>query len=425
MSAPPNGLPRVLRGLGAEPLSYPEHVSLHGQLPLGGRGLIAELDRAGLVGHGGGAFRTAAKFGAVLSARGRPIVLVNGCEGEPTSEKDHLLLRRLPHLVLDGATLAARAIGADEIAVAIEREERATVRAVSHAIGERLEPLERDGIGLYVIGVPGGYVSGQETTVINAINGGPAKPNVTPPYPSERGIAGRPTLVNNAETLAHVALVARHGAAWHRSIGTPGQPGSRLVTIGGAVGRPGVIETANGTTLGTVVRAAGGLAEPVQAFLLGGYAGTWAGPDSLAVPLEEAELRRRGGTLGAGLVYALPDSSCPVAEVARVARWLAANSAGQCGPCTFGLNAIAGALEGLCEPGREDPAQAFQHVRRWCRQTAGRGACAMPDGATRFVSSALRVFAADFEDHARHGSCDACLELPKLPVPAIEALSAA
>jgi NADH:ubiquinone oxidoreductase subunit F (NADH-binding) len=425
MSAAPNGLPRLLRGLGAEPLSHPEHVSVHGDLPLGGRELIAELDRAGLVGHGGGAFRTAAKFEAVRDSGGRPIVLVNGCEGEPTSEKDHLLLRRLPHLVLDGAVLAAHAIGAEEIAIAVEREERATARAISHALGERLESLEAGGISAYVIGVPGGYVSGQETAVINAINGGPAKPTLTPPYPSARGISGRPTLVNNAETLAHVALVARHGAAWHRSIGTARHPGSRLVTIGGAVARPGVIEAANGTNLEAVVRAAGGLTEPVQAFLLGGYAGSWAGPDSLAVPLEEAELRRRGGTLGAGLVYALPDSACPVAEVARVASWLAANSAGQCGPCTFGLNAIAGALEGLCDPGREDPAQAFQHVRRWCRQTAGRGACAMPDGAARFVSSALRVFAADFDDHARHGPCDACLELPELPVPAIETLSAA
>jgi NADH:ubiquinone oxidoreductase subunit F (NADH-binding) len=189
------------------------------------------------------------------------------------------------------------------------------------------------------------------------------------------------------------------------------------VTIGGAVARPGVIEAANGTTLDSVVRAAGGLAGPVQAFLLGGYAGTWAGPDSLAVPLEEAELRRRGGTLGAGLVYALPEHACPVAEVARVSRWLSEHSAGQCGPCMFGLSAIAGALEGLCRPG--DTSGAFEHVRRWCRQTAGRGACAMPDGAARFVSSALRVFAADFDDHARHGPCDACWERPELPIPAI------
>jgi NADH:ubiquinone oxidoreductase subunit F (NADH-binding) len=425
MSTPPSGLPRLLRGLGTEPLTHREHVSLHGQLPLRGSRLIAELDRAGLVGHGGGAFRTAAKFESVLSAAGRPIVLVNGCEGEPTSEKDHLLLRRLPHLVLDGAVLAADAIGADEIAIAVEREERSTARAVSHAVGERLESLEADGVNAYLIGVPGGYVSGQETAVINAINGGPAKPTLTPPYPSARGISGRPTLVNNAETLAHVALVARHGAAWHRSIGTARHPGSRLVTIGGAVARPGVIEAANGTTLDSVVRAAGGLTEPVQAFLLGGYAGSWAGPDSVAVALEEAELRRRGGTLGAGLVYALPDSACPVAEVARVARWLAANSAGQCGPCKFGLDAIAGALEGLCDPDSIDSARAFEQVRRWCRQTSGRGACAMPDGAARFVSSALRVFSADFDDHARHGPCEACLELPVLPVPTMQAMSAA
>ena len=418
MSAPTQGLPRLLAGLTSRPMSHAEHLDVHGQLPVGGGDLIAELDRAGLVGHGGGAFRTAAKLQAVVRAGRRPIVLVNGCEGEPTSEKDHLLLRRLPHLVLDGAVLAAQAVGADEIAIAVEREARGTFTAVGHALGERLEALEARGISAYQAGIPGGYVSGQETAVINAINGGLAKPMLTPPYAAARGIAGRPTLVNNAETLAHVALIARHGAAWYRSIGTARHPGSRLVTISGAVARPGVIEAANGTNLDAVVRAAGGLSEPVQAFLLGGYAGSWAGPDSLAVPLEEAELRRRGGTLGAGLVYALPESVCPVAEVAHVGRWLAGSSAGQCGPCMFGLEAIAGALDELCRPGSDGHTQAFEHVHRWCRQVAGRGACAMPDGAARFVTSALRVFADDFDDHARHGACEACSYRSELPVPA-------
>jgi NADH:ubiquinone oxidoreductase subunit F (NADH-binding) len=321
--------------------------------------------------------------------------------------------------------LAAQAVRADEIAVAVESEARGTFTAVGHALGERLEALDGRGISARLAGVPAGYVSGQETAVINAINGRAAKPSLAPPYPAERGIAGRPTLVLNAETLAHVALIARHGAGWYRSIGTARHPGSRLVTIGGAVARPGVIEAANGTNLEAVVRAAGGLSEPVQAFLLGGYAGSWAGPDSLAVPLEEAELRRRGGTLGAGLVYALPESVCPVAEVAHVSRWLAGSSAGQCGPCVFGTDAIAGALEELCRPGSGARAQAFEHLHRWCRQVTGRGACAMPDGAARFVTSALRVFAADFDDHARHGACEACSDPPELPVPGSELQRAA
>ena len=221
----------------------------------------------------------------------------------------------------------------------------------------------------------------------------------------------------NAETLAHVALIARHGAAWYRSIGTARHPGSRLVTIGGAVARPGVIEAANGTNLEAVVRAAGGLSEPVQAFLLGGYAA--AGPVPTASPCRSR--RRSSGAVAGrsapGLVYALPESVCPVAEVARVA----AGSPARARPVRalhVRLAAIAGALEELCRPGSDAHAQAFEHVHRWCRQVAGRGACAMPDGAARFVTSALRVFAADFDDHARHGACEACSDRPELPVPA-------
>jgi NADH:ubiquinone oxidoreductase subunit F (NADH-binding) len=186
MSLPPHGLPRLLTGLRPGSVSRGEHLELHGEPPadVGARELAAELDRAGLIGHGGGGFSAAVKLDAVARAGGRPIVLVNGCEGEPTSEKDHLLLERLPHLVIDGALIAAEALGADEVVIAIERDARTTVRSVGRALGERLESLDQSGLIAQVVHVPVGYVSGQETAVINALNRGPAKP--TPASPAAR-----------------------------------------------------------------------------------------------------------------------------------------------------------------------------------------------------------------------------------------------
>jgi NADH:ubiquinone oxidoreductase subunit F (NADH-binding) len=398
-----------------------EHTAIHGELPVLERDrrhtehpLIEELDRAALRGHGGGAYPAALKLRAVAAAGGRPVVVANGCEGEPTSHKDHLLLERLPHLVLDGAVLAAWALGSREIIIAVENEALEATEAVERALGERPE-LGRRGPTAQIAGIPGGYVSGQDTAVVHALNGGPPRPTVTPPYPAARGVAGRPTLVSNVESLAHMALIARHGAGWYRALGTRDQPGSRLITVLGAVARPGVLEVANGTSLHSAVRAAGGATEPLGAFLLGGYAGTWVDPDSTAVNLEESDLRKRGATLGAGILFALPESACPVAEVARVTRWLAAHNAGQCGPCVHGLAAIAGALDEIAAGG--DRSGAYGHLKRWCRLVTGRGACAMPNGAARFVRSALRTFAHDFEDHARNGRCDDCLREPILPVP--------
>jgi NADH:ubiquinone oxidoreductase subunit F (NADH-binding) len=423
MTPPPAAtLPRLLAGcsFGAA-MGIRDHVATHGELPKLERRqrksehpLIEELYRAGLRGHGGAAYPTGAKLRAVAGAGSKPVVVVNGCEGEPTSRKDHLLLEQLPHLVLDGAVLAAQALDSHDIIVAVENEAMQAGQAIERAVAERFE-LGSRGLETRIVGIPAGYVSGQDTSVVQVLNGGAAMPTVTPPYPATRGVAGRPTLVSNAETLAHLALIARHGAAWYRALGTREQPGSRLMTLLGAVARPGVLEVANGTSLHAVVKAAGGATEPLGGFLLGGYAGTWVDADSTAVSLEESGLRKRGATLGAGILFALPATACPVAEVARVARWLANNNAGQCGPCVNGLAAIAGALEELAAGG--DRSGAYGHLKRWCRLVSGRGACAMPDGAARFVRSALRVFAHDFDDHARNGRCDDCLREPLLPVP--------
>src|SRR5205807_5942897 len=196
---------------------------------------------------------------------------------------------------------------------------------------------------LEVLTVKTGFVSGEETALVNRLGGGPAKPTFVPPRPFERGI-----LVQNVETLAQLALVARHGPHWFRSLGGEEEPGSALVTITGAVVRPGVYEVALGERLDRVLGAAGGPSEPLRALLVGGYFGGWVDASRAAwLRLLDADLRAAGAMLGARAIVALPATADGLRESARIARYLADESAGQCGPCVNGLAAIAGALERL------------------------------------------------------------------------------
>ncbi len=416
-------LPRLLLGLGAGTMDYATHRRVHGELPAaagrsrngGPAPLIAELADAGLRGRGGGGFPLVTKLESVQRAKGRPVVVVNGTEGEPMSVKDRMLLQALPHLVLDGAYCVADTLGTHEIVIALDELMGDGDDAVRRALRERPEAGRRAGQPR-IVTVPAGYVTGHETAVVNFVNRGIPRPVTQPPRISERGIGRRPTLMSNAETLAQVALIARHGAEWFRRLGPPEEPGSALITLGGGVRAPGVYEIEYGSRLDALVRAAGGADEPVRAFLLGGYAGTWIDAAGAgAVRLSRGGLRSLGASLGAGVIVALPSSACPVAEVTRVAGWMADESASQCGPCVNGLGSIADTLADVCEGrgGRD----AFSDILRWCELVIGRGACAHPDGTAAFVTSALRVFTAEFDDHARHGPCDACARRPVLITP--------
>jgi NADH:ubiquinone oxidoreductase subunit F (NADH-binding) len=407
-------LPRLLAGVDRAPITYDRHLRIHGDLAAGST-LATSIERSGLRGRGGGGFPLAIKLAAIRRARGTPIVIVNGCEGEPMSAKDRLLLNATPHLVLDGAFAVARAIGAAEIIVALDEINVRTGETVRAALAERPE-LTRNGVVAQIVWVPGGYVSGQETALVRWCNTGVAKPLPATPRVTERGVGRRPTLVSNVETLAHVALIARHGADWFRALGTDDDPGSTLITLSGAVDRPGVYETEPGTSLASLLNAAGGLAEPARAFLIGGYAGGWIDAATMGtVRLTRRDRQGVGARLGAGIVVALPHSACPVAEVTRVAGWLADQSSGQCGPCVHGLAAVADELDRICRGSAES--DTLRRVARWCELAAGRGACAHPDGTAGFVTSALSVFAEELLDHAQYGPCDACDRSPVLSAP--------
>jgi len=422
VAAPPSTLPRLLAGLTAGgPMPLSRHLEIHGSLPSfsrwrgSGLALINEIERSGLRGRGGAAFPTATKMSAVAASRGHAVVVANGCEGEPTSSKDQLLLERLPHLVIDGALVAAHAVEAREVLIAVDEAATHAVRAIGHALRERPD-LHRGAPSVRLITPPRAYVSGQEAALVSFINGGAAKPTGASTPVFERGVKGRPTLVDNVETLAHVALVARHGADWFRALGAYGEPGSTLVSFGGAVARPGVFEIELGASIESLVDAAGGATGELRAFLLGGYAGTWVPADvGWELALAPEELREVGATLGAGIVFALPTSACAVSELAFVARWMAGQSAGQCGPCVFGLDAIATALDQVrAGTGGEG---ALAQIRRWASLVNHRGACAHPDGVARFIMSGIDVFGAELADHARRGPCSGCAQRHLLPTP--------
>jgi NADH:ubiquinone oxidoreductase subunit F (NADH-binding) len=400
----PPGLPRLLAGLdpGGAAMTLADHQRAHGGLPLiGSRDLIEAVERSGLRGRGGADFPTARKLRAVAGNRRGAVLVVNGSETEPASAKDRLLLSRLPHLVLDGAVLAAEAVGAGELIIKVGEHALGSLHALESAISVR----EDDGVRFHLSAGPDGYVTGEESAVVHFLNGGAAVPTFVPPRPFERGYRGRPTLIQNPETLAQIALVARYGDRWYRELGTAADPGSALVTISGAVAAPGVYELAFGTPMTDLLEAAGGSTEPLRALLVGGYFGTWVDASrALRLRLAREDLRSVGCSLGSGVLIALGQSSCGLHESARVIDYLAGQSAGQCGPCVFGLRAIADSFAALADGVAHE--RERDRLLRWTSEVRGRGACHHPDGAARFVESALSVFGGEIAAH-RGLRCDA------------------
>jgi len=414
-------LPRLLPVNGQQPQDWHAHTARHGRIPYReapGR-LIADIQQAGLTGRGGAAFPVHRKLGAVLEAadarRRNPVVIANGAESEPASDKDATLLWLAPHLVLDGLQLAAEAVNAEEAILYTHADRRDDVgKRLQQAIVER-RAVGSDRVPVELAEAPPRFLSGQETALINHLGGGPAIPTFVPPRVTERGLAGAPTLVQNVETLAHLALIARRGPRWFRQAGTPAEPGSMLCTIRRSDGTPRIAEVPLGMPLKELI----GEVRPDQAVLLGGYHGTWiSGQYAATLTLDNATLGPAGARVGAGIVITLPADRCGLVETANVVRYLALESAGQCGPCLNGLPRMAAAFADLAR-GRARP-QTRADLERWCGLVAGRGACHHPDGTANLVRSALITFAAEADWHAR-GRCTAvstaASSKPFLPIP--------
>ncbi len=388
--AAPAGADRLLAAVGP---SAADHLATFGVLPTG-VDLADAVERAGLSGRGGAGFPSARKLRGVAT-RGHGVVVGNGAEGEPVSRKDAVLLSRAPHLVIDGLVLTAAAVGAERAYLVTARPELArTLRAV---VADRPERLR-----IEVVLVPERFVAGEESALVNLLNGRPPVPSDRSVRVYERGVRRRPTLVHNVETLAHVALLARFGPDWFASVGTSAEPGTFLATVSGAVSVPGVLEVAFGTPLGTLLERAGGPVHHPQAVLVGGYHGAWVpGHRVASTRMSRSSLAPYDASVGAGVVVVLGRDRCGLVESAGVVRYLADQVAGQCGPCVNGLPRMAEALTRLAA--RERRPELVDEVARMRSLVVGRGACAHPDGTSRFVASTMRVFADEVAVHLGGG----------------------
>jgi len=331
-----------------------DHLARYGPVPAeAGERLVRAVDEAGLTGRGGAVpdLRAAARA-----------VIVDAVDHEPASGKDRLLLTVAPHLVLDGAALVASAVGAEEIVVHADWEA---------AAGAEFAVAERNHAWLTEIPIRVRRVAGEDD-------------------------GDRTGMAVNAETCAHIALIARHGPERFRECGTPEAPGTALFTVSGAGVRPGVVEAPTGTSVGALLRQAGGPSEPVQAILTGGYGGgTWLPPALLEVPATPSMFARAGVTLGPGVVIALPVRACGLAESARILAWTAGRNSGEPALAEDFAALVAGTAD-------RDVHRRLQSLR--------------PGDATRFALSALTVFGPHLGAHRRPG-CPAASRPGVLPIP--------
>jgi NADH:ubiquinone oxidoreductase subunit F (NADH-binding) len=400
---------------GAE--SYDEHRARLGALALSdfdAAALRRTIRESGLLGRGGGGFPTAAKFDVAADAPGTAIVVVNASEGEPASRKDRTLLALRPHLVIDGAQLAAIAVGADDVVVYTHRSHDDANQALRAALAQRHDLAVR----VRVVEAPETYIAGETSAVVSYLDGRGALPRRGVIPAARAGIAGRPTVVNNLETLSHLALIARYGAAWFAEVGAPEAPGSTLLTLNGAVAQPGlVVEVVGPVTIGEVLTTYGGIKEVPRAVLLGGYEGTWIpGETAWGAPVERHRLSRLSMSLGCGMVAVLGEEACGLAQTARLVSWLATQSAGQCGPCVLGLPRLSDELDALVA-GRARKGD-LRRLRELATSVRGRGACGHPTGVVTLIDSALDTFADELRSHLRGEVCETSRELLDFPLPA-------
>ncbi|GAA3064407.1 hypothetical protein GCM10020000_55020 [Streptomyces olivoverticillatus] len=380
---------------------------MHGSPPALTEAQLTELAEAvALRGRGGAGFPFARKLQAVGSAARRqgatPAVVVNGCEGEPACRKDAILLGRAPHLVLDGALLAASALGARTLVIGVTRAAAET--SVREALAERgLADRRGRPLRARVVRLPERMVSGEASALLRAADGGPALPPGRRARASEAGLGGAPTLLSNAETYAQLALAARLGAPRYATTGTPAEPGTLLLTVSGAVPQPCVVETPSGVALPYVLGVCG--ARPaLQGVLVGGYHGGWLDGATAsgggALPRGARGLRRgpgrgRRAAAAGGHLPAGRDRAGGALAGRRVGR---AVRPVQARPARAGGGALADAAAGGGQG-------ALEAVRAAAGAVRGRGACGHPDGAARFVLSALTAFTDDLAAHVLGGGC--------------------
>ena len=375
-----------------------------------------EVKDSGLRGRGGAGFPTGLKWSFVPKDAPHPRYLVaNADEMEPGTFKDRLLLERDPHQLIEGMTLCGYATGTDAAYIFLRGEYRLAARRIAKAIAEAYEAgyLGRDILGsgynlelrLHLSG--GRYMCGEETGMLNALEGKRANPRAKPPFPPASGLFGKPTTINNVETLCNVPHIIRNGASWYRGLSRTKDGGTKLYGASGKVKRPGLWELPMGTTVRELLEEhAGGMRDGVRfrGLLPGGASTDFLVEQHLDAAMDFTELQKAGSRLGTGTMIVLDDQTCPVGMVWNLEHFFAQESCGWCTPCWSGLGWVERILNAM-EEGRGQPGDldtlAFQ-ARFW---TPGHTFCALAPGAAEPLQSALKYFREDFERHIVEKRC--------------------
>jgi NADH-quinone oxidoreductase subunit F len=400
---------RLLRRVGrVDPTSLADYRASGGYealwraLQQGTEWLIAEVTASGLVGRGGAAFPTGRKWAAVAAQPARPhLVVVNADESEPGTFKDRALIEEDPFAIIEAMTIEAFAVGASRGYLYLRAEyplcEARLANAITQARVAGLLGPDILGSGfsfdIEVRRGAGAYICGEETSLFESIEGHRPEPRNKPPFPVEVGLFGKPTAVNNIETLANIPLIVSDGAEAWRALGTTGSPGPKLFCVSGNVARPGVYEVRFGATLGGLIELAGGVrgGRAIRAVLLGGAAGVFVGPDALAMPLTFEDTRTAGATLGSGVVMVYDEAADLPGALRRIAAFFRDESCGQCVPCRVGTVRQEELLDRLIEGhpvgSLEQEMALYADLSRAMRDAS---ICGLGQTATSAIESAIR-----------------------------------
>ncbi|BBL74628.1 NADH-quinone oxidoreductase subunit NuoF [Methylomagnum ishizawai] len=375
--------------------------------------VVALVKDAGLKGRGGAGFPTGVKWSLIPQTPGQKYVVVNADEMEPGTFKDRRLLEGDPHLLLEGAALAAYAVGADTAYIFLRGEYIEAARRLEHALAEARAAglLGRNilgsefSLGIHLHTSAGRYICGEETALLNALEGKRANPRTKPPFPQIAGLWGKPTVVNNVETLCNVPGIVAQGAAWYKGLSRSQDAGTKLYGASGRVNRPGLWELPMGTPIREILEEHAGGMKPgyrLRGFLPGGASTDFLLPEHLDLAMDYETIQKAGSRMGTGTMIVLDDRTCPVRMVLNLERFFAQESCGWCTPCRDGLPWVARILEDLVE-GRGRPEDLDQLAKLARFMGPGNTFCALAPGAAEPLQSALKYFRGDFERYVERG----------------------
>ncbi len=377
--------------------------------------LIATIDASGLGGRGGAGFPTGRKWriAAETDAKQRYLVC-NAGEDEPGSFKDRVLLESSPHLILEGMILGAYAIGATRAYLYLNETYKHSNDRMSEAISEASaagylgDNILGSGFALEVVvhPAPTVYVAGEDSASLEVLEGRDPMPREKPPYPAVAGLFGMPTVVNNVETLAHVAPIVRNGAEWYQGFGVKDRPGTMIFCLGPEVEKPGAYELPVGTTTRSLLETCGGglrNGARLKAFLPGGPSCAFLLDSDQDVALDPASLKAVGSSLGCGVMRFFPEGTCMLEPTLELAQFFARESCGQCSACRMETMMLSALVEKI-RLGQGD-ASLYDQIPKVLEFNRGRGFCALVDMPGPPLLSAIKLFRADFDYHLEHGEC--------------------